>query len=90
MVHFLFFLGLVLVAAKKLYQARNTPVAKIISIAIFCILLLELMRGCNELLWLSMYVMGYYCLEINEALTKQQDKKQTKVDRVRLATESDK
>ena len=48
------------------------------------------MRGCNELLWLSMYVMGYYCLEINDALTKQQYKKQTKVDRVSLATESDK
>lgn len=90
LVHFLFFLGLVLAAAKKLYQARNTPVAKIISIAIFCILLLELMRGCNELLWLSMYVMGYYCLEIDDALTKQQGKKQTKVDRVSLATESDK
>ena len=89
LVHFLFFLGLVLAAAKKLYEAKDTPVSKAISIAIFCILLLELMRGCNEVLWLSMYVMGYYCLDINNALTKQQDKEQVKVGRARLATEDD-
>jgi O-antigen ligase len=58
LVHAIFFIGLVFSFARPLYGLRKCNVAKAISIAIFLMLILQLMRGCTDLYWLSMYVLS--------------------------------
>ena len=68
LLHFGFFCALLVVAVRPLWRNKELIPARIISIAIFCMLVLQLMRGCSEVYWLSMYLMAYYVADINQSI----------------------
>lgn len=68
LIHFVLFCALLVISMKPLWKNKDLIPARIISISIFCMLLLQLMRGCSEVYWLSMYLMAYFVLDIDQDL----------------------
>lgn len=84
-VHFLVYLALLFTCARKLLDYKNKGCARIVAISIFAIMIVQLMRGCPEIYWLSMYTIGFYISTIeNEVNYAPQHLKVAKRSRVRV------
>ena len=60
LIHLAFYFVMLYMVAKRLWKYRRSGCAAIVSVSIFAMMILQLMRGCPEVYWLSMYTVGYY------------------------------
>lgn len=58
------------IVVSSLFKHRDTGWAKIVSIALFGIGILQLMRGCDDVLWLSLMFFGYYGVQFEPDCVK--------------------